>query len=364
MAHGYLIDRIVDAEIDRKGAYVYDERIPLEAMTISADYDRFPATSENDPGNWETGPQVLLPRNRGLVYSGYRSDIGDECIYWRIWFYPAEVDAGFIVEEQEHDIYIWNADILNNANVSSVGETSVDGLDLDYTVPVTLPPNSEFLWTLTVYTVGPATQDSYYRPVVDGDTYEMHVTGIRLLAITPEPNWGSPPRIKYTFHTVIAVNKYFKEQRRPLLITPRRNITAEYILTDLEAQDVFNRLSFSHDKVMGVPIYNEKMYATSLAAGLTRIVFTESHEYLWNFNNLAAYVMLVDHENRAVLIKTIDEIDSTTSVVLTTELQSTFDAGTTTVYPMLAATIRSLSFGEETTNVQRLLIEYEEYING
>jgi len=303
-----------------------------------------------------------------IISSSYCSNlvnnVGDESIYGRVWLYPILIDAGFITSETEHTIYIWNAHLDKSVTVSSIAETNVTGTTLNAVVPVTMPVGTELNWTLTVLVDGPVNQNAYYKPTIDSVLYSINVIGTRLLTISPEPNWQTPPNVKYGFQTVKVVNKYFREQRRPLTNDPKRLVTASFLMEAMEAQRVFNTLSYAHDKVLAIPIYNEKMYSDNLTEGLSRIVFTESHEYLWNFNNLCTHIILINHSTGDTDVEEIDNIDTTTSVVLDTPLPRDFDEGYVTIYPVMIASVRSLAYNEQTENVQELTAEFEEYWSG
>ncbi len=300
-----------------------------------------------------------------LIPQGYCSNscanIGDEYLYGRVWFWPNEVNAGFITSEQTHYVNVWNAHVDKSVTISAVSETNTDGTTLNYTVPFTLGIYQETIWTLTIEQEGPSTQNAYYRPTIDGTQYELHIIGSRLLWVTPEPDWAKTPRIRYEFQTAKSMNKYYVEQRRPLVVEPRRKIIVTFMVTEVEAQEVFNTFSYAHDKILAVPIYNEKMFATSLDAGLTRIVFTESHEYNWNFNNLCQHIIILDHYNRMATVEEIDNIDTTTSVELTAGLGQTFDVNYTTVYPSIPGVLRSMKWQEHTEDKFNVNCEFQEF---
>lgn len=308
---------------------------------------------------WVREVPVLIPQG---YCTNHISNIGDEYLYGRVWFFPNEINAGFITSEQTHYIYVWNAHVDKSVTVTSVSEVNTDGTTLGYTTPYTLGIYQEIVWTLTIeHEGGPSTQNAYYRPTIDGIQYELHIIGSRLLWVTPEPDWERIPKIRYEFQTAKAMNKFYVEQRRPLVIEPRRKILVTFMVTEREAEEVFNTFSYAHDKILAVPIYNEKMFATSLAAGLSRIVFTESHEYNWNFNNLCQHIIILDHYNRVATVEEIDNIDSTTSVELTASLGQTFDHLTTTVYPSIPCILRSMKWQEHTENVFTVDCEFQEY---
>ena len=302
---------------------------------------------------------VMTPK--GLCGDNHDRDIANEYLYGRVWFFPNDINAGFITSEQTHYVYAWNAHPDKSVTVSSFSEVNTDGTTLNYITPYTLGIYQEIEWTLTISTEGPSTQNAYYRPTIDGTVYELHIIGSRLLWVTPEPNWDVNPKIIYGFQTAKSSNRLFVEQRRPLLVEPRRRFVVQYLVTEREAQEVFNTFSYGHDKILAVPVYNEKMFATSLAAGLTRIVFTESHEYNWNFNNICEHIILVDHWNRVATVEEIDNIDTTTSVEITAGLGATFDVNTTVVYPSIPCIIKSTKWQEHTENVFLVDVEFEEF---
>lgn len=324
--------------------------------------------SSVEPGATPTGllPQTagnwLFTATRRMGYMPFSA--GRDLIFERIWVSPQLVAAGFITEELTYDISVWNAYQERSVEFTSVTGLSADGTDLDTpTLPHTITQSDDLILTLTINLAGPPIQATTYSLVVDAVTFGVEVTGIRVVGLIPDPNWGRGIMIRYRFETAMAVSPRFVEQRRPLMDAPYRDMTATYLLSDEEAHRFFYVLSYGHDKIFGLPIYNEKLRCSVIPNGGTTITTVTDTTNMYNLNNLSTHIAIVDHADGTSEIKEVSSVGAN-SIEVAQDISGTFDVDTTRVYPVVFATVASLRKQHATDNVETVAIEFAEFNNG
>ena len=312
------------------------------------------------PAEWETGGYTeYRTKNLGVMLDEY----GDWNLFHRIWFEPTEIDAGFIVEGVEYTIEIWNAFFDDAATVSSVVESGdSEGTSIAHdSTPFDIPPFSDTTATVTIYREGPPTQNTTYTFTIEGETYATLVTGIRVNAFPAEPDWDRRVRVEIIFETVVErIPRYFTEQRRPMREDPYRRISIQATAKGLFDQQLKQLLTYSHDKVFGVPIYGEHCYPSASFNGSTTINLSDTTDKLWNLNNLCTYVIIIDHSTFLTEIKEIDTVNST-SIELVRAVEETFDYNRVIVYPMIIATLDSVRTSPHTDDLESFSVAFTEY---
>jgi len=352
--------------------YSYPDNVVVDeigvSQRVSEDYEWTKPNNALIEKSWETHTSELdliksiismLPRFREIDYSTRPSD---ETLFGRVYVLPLEIDPGFITEEREYEIVIWNADNLNIAEFTSVGVVNEFGTDL---VAPSLPKNIargyDEVLDLTILLAGPPIQDTTYTLTIAGYVFEVYITGIRAVEILPEPDWGSNLKIRYRWFTAIASNpRYHKEQRRPLSNTPWRNISASFQVEEYRAEIFINTLKYGSNKVFAVPIYTEQLYVSVLNSGDPDITPTNDYSEFYNLNNNCTHLVIVDHYNFLYEIKEIEAINPST-IDLSSEMAITFDAGKTIIYPAVFSTLSGISMGPETKQHVVVDLNFEEF---
>ena len=148
-----------------------------------------------------------------------------------------------------------------------------------------------------------------------------------------------------------------------MLELSRRNSSFKLTLDNIMNHRTFNMLSYGHDKVFGVPIFNEQMYPTALTVGSTSIPLSNSNEYLWNMQNRTSFVIIVDHETGTNEIKEILNFTNS-NINLKSQIIETFNLARTIVYPCLFCTLRSVRWKEETDTINEATVQFNEYQSG
>jgi len=292
--------------------------------------------------------------------------VADNLIYHRVWVAPLDIDASFIVEEQEHDVKIWNAQYGLTASISDVAIVLEDGTDFelqDSDTPITLGLDAEQVYVMTVEQTGPPIQETYYTITIDSIEYEIYVHGLRVIPVDAEPEWGQPPSMRYSFQTSISTSPTFDEQRRSLINKALREALVTFVIQNNLLYRFKNTVQYGHDKIFGVPIYTEvSVLDSDVSVGGLTLSLSSSCDYHWNLNNLATHLIVVNYEDDVIEIKEIDSVAST-QITLSRGLINDYNTGSL-VYPCFFGTLKAISLGSNTDNTDNLKIEFKEYVLG
>jgi len=306
-------------------------------------------------------PAYQLPRQfqRGHLSATY----GDDNLFHRVWVSPLLIEVGFITEDDQFEVKIWNAWLAREVDFTAVSSIAPEGTLITYpTLPYTITRSDSLILTLDLYKEGPPVQDTFYGLTIDGDLYTTNITGTRVLPVEPDIQWDESLTISYEFATIMYQDGVrFQEQRRPLMEWADRVISATYLLEGNSAHKFFNVLSYGHDKVFGCPIYNEKMVASSITVDSNIIPLVTATDDLYNLNNNANYIIIVDHENELAEIKEIEAIASA-QITTVKDIVETFDVGSTFIYPALISLLYAVSFTEQSDNVETMQVEFREFV--
>ena len=292
--------------------------------------------------------------------------IGDILIYNRIWVEPLEVASGFITEESETNIYIWNAEYGSTATIESLTSVLPDGTSFSLDpadTPLELGIDAEIIYVVTVEKPGPPIQDTYYTITIEGIEYEIYVHGTRVIPIDQEPDWRTPPTYRYRFQTVVASSPTFQEQRRSLTNRMLREALIDFTIQNNLLNRFINDITYGHDKVFGVPIYSEaSVLSTQATSGSLTLLLNNTTDYYWNLNNLCTHVIIIDYENDIAEIKEVDTVNST-NIVLSRNLIYTYEVGTV-VFPCFFASLKGVKSVSQTDNIETINIEFGEFLLG
>jgi len=318
-------------------------------------YAIFPAYTAAETDRRRSGDRVGIDR----------TVFGNDVIFNRVWVQPTSIDAGFITEASDYDVIIWNGWLGRSVQFTSMAVTNESGTSMDYpTLPKAIAPSGAEDLTLTVEETGPAIQDTIWTPTVDGAEYDIGVTGIRVLGLRPMPNWAKDVQIKYGFETVLNQTERFAEQRRPLTDEPQLSCSVTFLVYGDEGKRFFYELSYAHDKLFGVPVYNEMVIPTTIPQGGTTIdVPAEAIDYFYYLNNLAEYVAIIDHTTGTTELKLIDSVnkDPTNTIVTVEDISNTFNTNRTRLYPLFIGLVQRVKFNEHTEEHDTVTVDFLEY---
>lgn len=290
-----------------------------------------------------------------LANDFYKTHIDD-----RIWLRQLEIDAGFVVEDVEYDMEIWNAKDSAVQCTSVSYDPSATGLSQDHpVVPFTVNPNYITSWTLTVLRDGDPKQDTEITFTIDSGDYLTTVEATRVVNLPFEPNWIKSVRFQMSYDTSMLQTERWHEQRRPLTDRPIRQTTFSVDETSNLAQKFFNTIQRGKDKIMGVPIYLEVFKVLSATAGLSVLNTDGDVDDRWHLNNFCNFIKLVDIVTYDVELKEIDTV-GTSSITLVNPLVNTFDVDRTFVYPIFLGVVQAVRWTNFNYNVHGANVVFEE----
>jgi len=279
-------------------------------------------------------------------YDGYTDKNGESSgfvIFNKIYVFPTSIDFGFITEELQEKITIWNSGTTNaaNATVSAIQKINDNGLGLDNdTPPFNLRPQCAIENTVTAFLVGPAVQNTTYIYTINGVDYVVTVVGKRIVAFPFEPNWQPGVELTLKFQTILSKNKRFIEQRRALYDNPVFEQRADFLCAE-EAQQIFKQVIRNiNNRVLAVPVYDEAIIPTQDLQGLQTISVQDISEELY-LNDFAQFVILMRKEKTDITTE-IKEIQSLTANTITFEnaVVEEFNEDETIIYPAIISTMR------------------------
>lgn len=218
-----------------------------------------------------TASPPILANGVGIQAQGIGSFVDD--FYHRIHISPAQLDLGNVVSAQTTPVRVWNAHLIPQSL------TDIDGLDEG--INISGQPSPPLLFT--------ALQEREYQvsvtpdgqPVLDttiswvfanGEEPGLRITANRIIAWSFAPDWGDGIRERLTWKTDILVSESFAEQRRALMLGPRRELSAPMYVEGRERQLLDLALFSWGARVWAVPIWHEIQFITApVAQGAMRI---------------------------------------------------------------------------------------------
>lgn len=289
---------------------------------------------------------------------------GDDQIFHRIWFEPVSIEAGFIVEDREYALSIWNAHFDQYADITAIEGVTPQGTGIspDET-PIRIQKLWEKVFSAAVFRIGPPFQHTVYRFTINGGDYELLITGMRVIAFAAPPNWDKAVSMGYAFDTVIATRERFKEQRRPLRLRPARDAGLSLLLEGVDAERILNQLAYGHDKVFGVPIYPEAVFTNDALTGQTSFNTANDISQFWNLHNLSQYVMITDHEKMQGEIKEVLEVSGST-ISLKIPVNQQFTPAKSVIYPVFFGLLDTPDFSPKTDFLEEIRIGFQEFDDG
>lgn len=286
----------------------------------------------------------------------------DETLFGRQYVDPLLVNPGFITEDVNYDIVVWNADNKNTTSITSITVVNQSGTTLVYSaLPISISRGDDEVLTLTIYNVGPPTQDTQYTIDVGVYSYELDVQGIRAIALEADPNWADGIRVEYAWVTAMATNhRYFREQRRPLSILPWRNVSMTLHAHDLTGMNIQHTLRYGKDKVFVIPIYTEQITCDAITPGASLITPNHAYDKYYNLNNNCTHLVFLDLADMTVEIKEVDTVGASTISFVST-IAATMDPNTTVIYPTVFSTISQISMEPDSDNLSIIKLAFQEY---
>lgn len=231
---------------------------------ITSDLDQF-AWQPHPAGQSEATPSpggASLARHfpiaaHGRVLAGQQLGAWLDDYYHRIHVTPAEIDLGFVVNNQSHPITVWNAYLTPMA----VQEARIDdgeGLELEQPDrPPTLAALEERVYTVVVRTDGPPIIDAALIFEFSLTAARVPITGRRLLAWPYQPNWARPVVERLAYRTDVIQTHDGSEQRHRLRQWPRLGFRAQYVRHGLESRRLQALLWAWQSRNFALPLWHQ-----------------------------------------------------------------------------------------------------------
>lgn len=260
----------------------------------------------------------------------------DEVILGKTYFTPRLIESGFITEDSEHSILIWNS-AQTSKEISSIAGESITGTELVHdSTPININSESDVTHTLSVLKEGPPFQSSEYTYTIDGLFFVLLVTGQRIEPFLFDPDWSQSYKCSYSFNTVLSRTKKFVEQRRPLLESARREIECGFWEQGLVMQRVHNELKRFNSIAIGVPIFQEILELTSNPQDELTATFRQDLSPFFNLNNSTTFLLIKDLQNiDNHEVKEISSIDlENNEITFTNTVKNSYTPSQCIVYPI------------------------------
>lgn len=294
-------------------------------------------------------------------------------LYNRIWFEPRLIDHGFITEQVDYNIEIWNAyrDLTKSVTNIAVAPSPQDGTLLSLGGnPVTLPfsgsedisPDTVKIYVVSILKAGPPNQDTTYDYVIDALNFAIQILGERTLPFSFKPNWNSNVELALRYNTIISRTKWLNEQRRSLIPIPDRKESFTVLEENKMIQRLHNNMIEGHGRIFDVPIFSEPMHLTAdLITGASNFFTVEDLDYLWNLQNYTTHIFIHDLINDRFAVKEISSIDvANDQIFLTVNMGNTYKKDETIIYPVMSAIIGSFSIDNVTDTLGEAKIVFDE----
>lgn len=301
----------------------------------------------------------IAPSNRWPISAQMRGLSFFDDFYNRIYIVPGSLDIGNLLSAQTRHVILWNAYLvpqtLENAELGPQAGLSLT-LPSGVTLPYEMSALRELDFTVQVDIAGPPIIDSYLEFVVEGITYNVPISGRRIVLFPFAPNWGSPVDETITMRSWALPAEDGSEQTGSESgEIPRR--TLEYninLRTALQAQKCENLLFAWQMRFFGVPHWGEEARTDgSISAGSTAIPFDTFGLSLEPGSLVALY--LDDDTNEIREVETV----LSDGVTVTTGVEFDWPVGTR-VYPCFVGLMNNEVTGaRETTTVGRMPVAFD-----
>jgi len=204
--------------------------------------------------------------------------------YNRLWLDPLTLELGNLVSVQQFPVSLWNA-YFTPRTLASINGFNVEGIRLNgANAPQAIAALGELIWQLQADLDGaPVIDGAFHFQVIGENPLALQLTGQRIIAFAFAPNWQRGISESLQWQTEILSSEQGHEQRRSLRETPRRSISADFLLAGDERRRFEVVLSEWGARTWALPTWTDALYLDrALPAGSDLI---PCHPY--GFSNLA-----------------------------------------------------------------------------
>lgn len=215
-------------------------------------------------------PGVADPED---TFNGVLMSSTNSFLYGRVYIYPSLLQLGNLVASESRPIYVWNATFEDVVVTSLIG-AGLAGVTLTepFPVPFTLGPLQETQYAVAISVSGPPQVSATFTFVVNGITYIIQVSGVRVVLWPFPPNWSSTVNESLEYLTNVLESNDSSEQRICLRTKARRRLDYTFMVNKEQTQHFDNILFGWQNRSFAVPLWPYKCKTTAdIFAGATLV---------------------------------------------------------------------------------------------
>lgn len=306
------------------------------------------------PGNvtWgDTYPQAWT------VAGTKTRDFGEDW-YYRYHILPTQLDLGNILSSSQRTIILWNA-FFDERPLSTANVLPGQGVQLvlppGVPIPYEVKPLEQLKFQLNVSLSGPPSIHNRLRFVIEGLTFDIPITGRRIVLFPFKPDWRSPMDETFAGKSWLMESADGSEQSGSLWGNHlRRTLEYNVVLQD-EEQEILENLLFTwSSRFFGVPHWAEETQLdVAINPGNTVLSFDTDGRSFEAGGFIVLYNDFLDNEIREIADVTGD------TVTLATGVLKRWEAGTK-IYPCFVGLMPEAMAGAyETSRALRMPVAFE-----
>jgi len=312
-----------------------------------------------DPGSVGVR-QVGTMISFGSVRPGFRLEGMDDLIYGRVWLLPTSIALGLIAYDQDFEIKFWNA-TTGQITLNSITDSGLlDNCTIAASLPDTLEPNEEFVFTLNVAQEGDLEISGDKIFSYESTSQSLTLTGMRLIILNGEHNWADVFSVLYGFETLVTISKKLHEQRAQVLPEMRRMVTISLLERNPYLRNYLKR---ALNTVIAIPISSEPILLnmTGSLQGLSSLTAASEVEYYYNLRHLTDIMAIIN--GTSVEVRQVLSVSGKT-ISLDKGIVNNWNAEDVICYPLMTGFIEALKFDDYTAEVWKSNLQINEYCYG
>lgn len=278
--------------------------------------------------------------------------------YNRYHIIPAQLDLGNILSSSQRTITLWNA-FFDQRTLSTANVLPGQGVQLvlppGVTIPYEVKPLEQLKFQLNVSLSGPPSIDNRLRFTIEGFTYDIPITGRRIVLFPFKPDWRSPMDETFAGKSWLMESADGNEQSGSLWGNQLRRTLEYNVVLEDDEQEVLENLLFTwSSRFFGVPHWAEEtVLDVAVNAGNTVLSFETDGRSFEPGGFVVLYNSYLDNEIREIA----SVVDDT--VVLSTGVLKRWEAGTK-IYPCFVGLMPEAMAGAyETSRALRMPVAFE-----
>lgn len=250
----------------------------VAAPVVSRSYAATTLLQAQYRGRFVRPPKLLTSATKTRNPADCVGMFGDLFWFEHVHIIPRSFDFGNILSTQTRSFEIYNGYRTTNRRISSITETSVDGLDITQPSdsPLLLRYQSSYVISLQVNLDGPVSADgSITYTFESGETLTVSFTGRRVVMLSLVPQVPMTENIEW--RTDVIESYSGREQRIATRDVPRQEWRAGYIADDQTMSWLENQIFGWQGNVWGFPVWSDYCELTADAtAGDTVLNITST----------------------------------------------------------------------------------------